>query len=54
MVLDRDFTSAWVEGRVPGLLDDPIRLRQFGEKAWGYGIRDAADVMAGKVLELAR
>lgn len=54
MVRDRDFTSAWVEGRVPGLLDDPIRLRQFGEKAWGYGIRDAADVMAGKVLELAR
>ena len=53
-VLDRAFTSAWVEGRVPELLDDPIRLRQFGEKAWGYGIRDAADVMAGKVLELAR
>lgn len=53
MVADRDFTAAWVAAQVPGLLDDPIRLRQFGERAWRYGIRDAADVMARKVLELA-
>ncbi|MBW3091902.1 UDP-N-acetylglucosamine--N-acetylmuramyl-(pentapeptide) pyrophosphoryl-undecaprenol N-acetylglucosamine transferase [Bifidobacterium sp. 82T10] len=54
MVADRDFTADWVRGHVPNLLDDPIRLRQFGEKAWGYGIRDAADRMARTVLDIAR
>lgn len=54
MVSDRDFTSAWVHDHVPALLADPIRLRQFGEKAWRYGIRNAAEVMARTVLDLAK
>lgn len=54
MVADRDCTPAWICEHVPTLLADPIKLRQFGEKAWNYGIRDAADIMARKVLELAK
>ncbi|KAB8289072.1 UDP-N-acetylglucosamine--N-acetylmuramyl-(pentap eptide) pyrophosphoryl-undecaprenol N-acetylglucosamine transferase [Bifidobacterium ramosum] len=54
MVADRDCTPAWIREHVPTLLADPIKLRQFGEKAWNYGIRDAADIMARKVLELAK
>lgn len=54
MVVDKDLTSAWVRDHVPALLSDPIKLRQFGERAWHYGIRDAADVMARTVLELAK
>ena len=51
MVADRDFTPEWVRGNVPGLLADPERLRELGRNAWEYGIRDAADVMARRVLE---
>ncbi|MBT1160850.1 UDP-N-acetylglucosamine--N-acetylmuramyl-(pentapeptide) pyrophosphoryl-undecaprenol N-acetylglucosamine transferase [Bifidobacterium sp. SO1] len=54
MVADRDCTPQWVKDNVPALLADPIKLRQFGEKAWNYGIRDAADVMARKVLALVK
>ncbi|NEG88953.1 UDP-N-acetylglucosamine--N-acetylmuramyl-(pentapeptide) pyrophosphoryl-undecaprenol N-acetylglucosamine transferase [Bifidobacterium aerophilum] len=53
MVADRDLTADWVREHVPSLLADPIRLRQFGEKAWNYGIRDAADSMARTVLRIA-
>lgn len=52
LVADRDFTEEWVRGTVPGLLAQPERLREFGRKAWEYGIRDAADTMARRVLEL--
>lgn len=54
MVADRDFTKAWVVDHVPGLLADRGRLAAFGERAWGYGIRDAAGTMARRVLDLAR
>ena len=54
MVADKDFDADWVRANVPALLADPIRLRQFGERAWGYGIRDAADTMALRVLDIAR
>ena len=50
--------SGTTEGRalschVPSLLAEPDRLRELGDKAWEYGIRDAADTMARRVLELA-
>ena len=53
MVADKDFTAQWVQSHVPSLLSEPDRLRELGDKAWEYGIRDAADTMARRVLELA-
>lgn len=53
MVADADFTTGWVRDHVPELLANPQRLREIGAKAWGYGIRDAADRMARRVLALA-
>ena len=53
MVADKDFTAQWVQSHVPSLLAEPDRLRELGDKAWEYGIRDAADPMARRVLELA-
>ncbi|OZG63505.1 UDP-N-acetylglucosamine--N-acetylmuramyl-(pentap eptide) pyrophosphoryl-undecaprenol N-acetylglucosamine transferase [Bifidobacterium lemurum] len=52
LVDDRDFTEEWVRNTVPGLLAQPERLREFGRKAWEYGIRDAAGTMARRVLDL--
>jgi DNA repair exonuclease SbcCD ATPase subunit len=49
----KDFTAQWVQSHVPSLLAEPDRLRELGDKAWEYGIRDAADTMARRVLELA-
>ncbi|MCH4209262.1 UDP-N-acetylglucosamine--N-acetylmuramyl-(pentapeptide) pyrophosphoryl-undecaprenol N-acetylglucosamine transferase [Bifidobacterium sp.] len=54
MVPDREFTAEWVKSHVPDLLSDHVRLRMMGEAAWGYGIRDAAEVMARQILALAR
>ncbi|NMM92953.1 UDP-N-acetylglucosamine--N-acetylmuramyl-(pentapeptide) pyrophosphoryl-undecaprenol N-acetylglucosamine transferase [Bifidobacterium oedipodis] len=54
MVADRDLTPAWVRDHVPALLADRQRLAQLGRNAWGYGIRNAAEVMAKRILELAR
>lgn len=54
MVRDADFTSKWVTTHVPSLLSDETRLQGIAQAAWQYGIRDAAEVMANKVLELAR
>ena len=53
LVADRDLTPAWVAEHVPALLADPERLASFGRKAWEYGIRDAARIMARHVLDLA-
>ena len=49
----KGFTAQWVQSHVPSLLAEPDRLRELGDKAWEYGIRDAADTMARRVLELA-
>lgn len=54
LVDDRDMTAQWVADHIPQLLSDPARLAALGEAAWGYGIRDAADVMARRVLALVR
>ena len=52
MVSDGDFTPDWVRGHVPELLADPDKLSRDGANAWKYGIRDAAEVMAKRVLAL--
>jgi UDP-N-acetylglucosamine--N-acetylmuramyl-(pentapeptide) pyrophosphoryl-undecaprenol N-acetylglucosamine transferase len=54
MVDDHDFTTSWVREHVAGLLADHARLDAMGRAAWGYGIRDAAEVMARRVLAIAR
>ena len=53
MVADREFTKEWVIDHVPGLLADSGRLSGFAEAAWRYGIRDAAEAMACRVLAAA-
>ncbi|WP_101615513.1 UDP-N-acetylglucosamine--N-acetylmuramyl-(pentapeptide) pyrophosphoryl-undecaprenol N-acetylglucosamine transferase [Bifidobacterium margollesii] len=53
LVSDDDFTSEWVTGHVPQLLADGTRLHRIAQAAWRYGIRDAAQVMASRVLSLA-
>ncbi|PLS25209.1 UDP-N-acetylglucosamine--N-acetylmuramyl-(pentapeptide) pyrophosphoryl-undecaprenol N-acetylglucosamine transferase [Bifidobacterium imperatoris] len=53
LVADKDMTPVWVHDHVPALLADQERLADFGRKAWEYGIRDAATIMAHRVLDLA-
>lgn len=53
MVNDADLTPAWVRDHVPAMLADEAALRAIGSKAWEYGIRDAADTMARRILDLA-
>ena len=53
MVADSDLTPSWVREEIPTLLADGERLTAMGANAWGYGIRDAAETMARRVLELA-
>ncbi len=52
MVADREFTADWVRRHVPQVLSDAEALSEYGRNAWQYGIRDAAEVMARKVLAL--
>lgn len=52
MVDDADFTAEWVGEHIPPLLADRDRLRTLGDRAWQYGIRDAADRMARRILDL--
>ena len=53
MVADAELTPAWVREHVPALLADADALHGMGAKAWRYGIRDAADTMARRILDLA-
>ncbi|MDF7641191.1 UDP-N-acetylglucosamine--N-acetylmuramyl-(pentapeptide) pyrophosphoryl-undecaprenol N-acetylglucosamine transferase [Bifidobacterium sp. ESL0784] len=53
MVADSDFSSAWVREHIPALIADAGRLQAMGRKAYDYGIRDAAQTMAGIVLGYA-
>ena len=53
MVDDAELTPAWVRKHIPALLNDTDALRAMGGKAWEYGIRDAADTMARRILDLA-
>ena len=54
LVADKDLTPAWVHDHVPGMLADREMLAELGRKAWEYGIRDAARIMARRVLQLAQ
>lgn len=53
MVSDAELTPAWVRGHIPALLSDTEALQAMGSKAWEYGIRDAAETMARRILDLA-
>ncbi|BDR54396.1 UDP-N-acetylglucosamine--N-acetylmuramyl-(pentapeptide) pyrophosphoryl-undecaprenol N-acetylglucosamine transferase [Bombiscardovia apis] len=53
LVADEDLTTQWVSQQLPALLEDSARLEAMGQAAWQYGIRDAAQVMAERVLYLA-
>lgn len=53
MVGDADLTPAWIEDHVPGLLADEDALRTMRRRSWEYGIRDAAQVMASRILSTA-
>lgn len=52
MVADGEFNVDWVRRHVPQLLADSETLAEYGRNAWNYGIRDAAEVMAERVLAL--
>ena len=53
MVTDAAFTSDWVRSHVPALVSDKDRLGAMARAAWNYGVRDAATVMARRILDLA-
>ncbi|KFI55465.1 UDP-N-acetylglucosamine--N-acetylmuramyl-(pentapeptide) pyrophosphoryl-undecaprenol N-acetylglucosamine transferase [Bifidobacterium callitrichos] len=53
MVADKDLTPTWVREEVTTLLDDPEQLHDMGAHAWQYGIRDAAETMARRILDFA-
>lgn len=54
LIADADLDAQWVRDHVPQLLANPDALAELGRRAWGYGIRDAADTMAQRVLDLVR
>lgn len=53
LVEDARMTADWVRSSLPPLMADKGKLESMRRAAWGYGIRDAAQVMAGRVLDLA-
>ncbi|MDF7664688.1 UDP-N-acetylglucosamine--N-acetylmuramyl-(pentapeptide) pyrophosphoryl-undecaprenol N-acetylglucosamine transferase [Bifidobacterium sp. ESL0745] len=53
MVADADCSPEWVREHIPALVADRERLQTMGRKAYDYGIRDAAQTMAGIVLDIA-
>ena len=50
MVEDADFTAEWLREEGLTLLQDVNRLKTMRKQAWSYGIRNAADVMAQRIL----
>lgn len=54
LVADADCTPDWVLANVVPLLTDPPRLAAMTQAARRSGARDAAEVMAREVLEVAR
>lgn len=52
VVDDHEFTQAWVERHIVELIDDEQRLAQLGARAWSYGIRDAAQVLATCIFKM--
>ncbi|MDO5751098.1 MAG: undecaprenyldiphospho-muramoylpentapeptide beta-N-acetylglucosaminyltransferase [Rothia sp. (in: high G+C Gram-positive bacteria)] len=54
LVEDSQVTGEWFAQTIPALMNDPQRLEAMAARAYELGIRDAAQVMAAKILELAR
>ena len=54
IVNDCDFSDDWIRANVLKLLNNPDELCQMREKAWKYGIRNAARVMAEHILKIAK
>ena len=52
MVDDAALDAEWVAQHVPALMADKDRLADMRSRAWGYGIRDAAQVMAEQILTM--
>ena len=52
MGAERDFSAECGKQHVPKLLADSDLLAKYGDNAWQYGIRDAAEVMAKRVLSM--
>lgn len=53
LVDDADFTSTWVAEHVVSLMEDQQGLQRLADAAWKFGTRDAAQIMAKRVLALA-
>ncbi|MCI1983174.1 MAG: UDP-N-acetylglucosamine--N-acetylmuramyl-(pentapeptide) pyrophosphoryl-undecaprenol N-acetylglucosamine transferase [Bifidobacteriaceae bacterium] len=53
LIDDADFTAEWVKTHVPDLLADTEALTTMRQRAWTYGVRDAADTMAHVIIDLA-
>ena len=54
MVNDADFNAKWFIDEGLALLQNKKQLQAMRTKSWNYGIRDAADVMAKRILEIAK
>ncbi|MDO4898491.1 MAG: undecaprenyldiphospho-muramoylpentapeptide beta-N-acetylglucosaminyltransferase [Rothia sp. (in: high G+C Gram-positive bacteria)] len=54
LVEDSEFTADWFRAHVTALLADSQALENMARVSYQHGIRDAAAVMAHKVLEVAR
>ncbi|MCT6811164.1 MAG: UDP-N-acetylglucosamine--N-acetylmuramyl-(pentapeptide) pyrophosphoryl-undecaprenol N-acetylglucosamine transferase, partial [Bifidobacterium sp.] len=53
MVDDAALNAQWIADHVPALMADRDKLADMRRRAWGYGIRDAAQVMAEQILTMA-
>ena len=53
MVDDAALDAKWIASHVPALMANGDRLTDMRRRAWGYGIRDAAQVMAEQILTMA-
>ena len=53
MVDDAALDAKWIADHIPALMANGDRLADMRRRAWGYGIRDAAQVMAEQILTMA-
>ena len=53
MVDDAALDAKWIASHIPALMANGDRLADMRRRAWGYGIRDAAQVMAEQILTMA-
>ena len=54
IVNDADLDPEWIKSHIPGLITDRDRLAGMSRASWGYGVRNAATVMAQHILEVSR